>query len=88
MYEQRVGIWHFFKQQNEYDADKDEKGELIVDGNGYKITPENMVLLQKELSDLNDYEIEPVQLTLYFEDLSSLSLTPRAYSILIPYISE
>ena len=69
-------------------ADKDEKGELIVDGNGYKITPENMALLQKELSDLNDYEIEPVQLTLYFEDLSSLSLTPRAHSILIPYISE
>ena len=69
-------------------ADKDEKGELIVDGNGYKVTPENMVLLQKELSDLNDYEIEPVQLTLYFEDLSSLSLTPRAYSLLIPYISE
>lgn len=69
-------------------ADKDEKGELIVDENGYKVSPKNMVLFQKELSDLNDYEIEPVKLTLYFEDLSSLSLTPREYSILIPYISE
>ena len=69
-------------------CDKDGKGEPIIDGNGYKVTPENMVLFQKELSDLNDYEIEPVKLTLYFEDLASLSLTPREYSTLIPYISE
>ena len=69
-------------------ADKDENGELIISENGYKVSPENMVLFQKELTDLNNYEIEPIQLTLHFEDLSSLSLTPREYSILIPYISE
>ena len=35
-------------------ADKDEKGELIVDGNGYKVAPENMELYRLMIGDSNE----------------------------------
>ena len=67
---------------------KDSDGNLLREDYGYKIPPEDMPVATKEIADLDNYEIEDPKLVLCLEDLSTLKLTPREYSILIPYITE
>lgn len=51
----------------------------------FKIEAENLPAFEKEMGDLDNTEVE-ANLKLCYEDLDSLSLTPREVVKLLPYV--
>ena len=45
-------------------ADKDDKGNPVINDNQYQITPENLKMLQEELQEINKQEIEVPDMTM------------------------
>ena len=45
-------------------ADKDDKGEPIINDNQYQVAPENLKKLQEELQEINEQEIEVPDMTM------------------------
>ena len=61
-------------------------GEQNEDGN-YVIPQDKIPEFTKEYNDLENIDIPEVNLSLSFEDLEKLELTPREFAILMPYIT-
>lgn len=65
-------------------ADKDDKGEPVINDNQYQITPENLKKLQEELQEINEQEIEVPDMTMLSMDAFDKceEITPaKLYSI-------
>ena len=61
-------------------------GEQNEDGN-YIIPQDKIPEFTKEYNALENIDIPEVNLSLSFEDLEKLELTPREFAILMPYIT-
>lgn len=69
-------------------AEKDDNGEIIQYESNIRVAPENIPLAEKELSELNDIEVEDINISFTLDELESLSITPEILQPLLPFIKE
>ena len=69
-------------------AEKDENGEITQYEGNIRIVPENIPLAEKELSELNDIEVEDINISFTLDELESLSIAPEILQPLLPFIKE
>lgn len=65
---------------------RDADGNLIYNETGLQLIPETMEKANQELQELNDFEVETPPLSLNYEDLANLQITPKDLYILMPYL--
>lgn len=71
-------------------GEKDSEGKLIQSQNneGFLIDKTKLSECEKEMKDINNYEINVPELVIYYEDLPSNGITPQMLIELMPYIKK
>lgn len=71
-------------------GEKDSEGKLIQsqDKEGFLIDKTKISECEKEMKDINNYEINVPELIIYYEDLPSNGITPKMLIELMPYIKK
>lgn len=68
-------------------AEKDEKGEVIMEGPGWKINPAKKEIFQSKFNDLMNVEVEIEAHPVKVDDLQNVKLSPEQITALEPIIS-
>ena len=69
-------------------AERDEKGEIALEGSNVKIQRNLVEQAEKELADLNDIDIEDINIFFTFDELEGLEIKPSELTNLLPFIKE
>ena len=70
-------------------GEKDDKGDLIIEGSTVKLNPENIEAAEKELQDLYNIEVDDISIKLNIQELEDIGhISPSQLQALLPIIEE
>ena len=70
-------------------AEKDEKGEIKFNERGDIVfIPETIRECEKEITELQNFKIEDIEITFTLDELEALQITPLELNCLFPLITE
>ena len=69
-------------------AERDEKGEIVFEGDNIKIPQNKLSAAEKELEDLNNVEATDINVTFTLDELEDLQMKPSELQGLLPFIEE
>ena len=69
-------------------AERDEKGEIVFEGNNVKIQRDLIEQAEKDLKELDEVEMEEIDVSFTLDELESLNIKPLEVSALMPFIKE
>lgn len=67
---------------------RDEKGEIVFEGDNVKIDSTFLSAAEKELAELNDLDIDDIDVFFTLEELENLEIKPSELQALLPFIKE